>query len=475
MAAGPPGALADPWDVGLLAPVRVASGVDALTSDRAFLTAMLDAEAAVVRAQAAVGLAPPAAADAVTAAARADRYDLASLATRAAAGGNPVIPLVADLTRAVAETAPEHAAYVHRGPTSQDIMDTASMLVTAASLDVVRADLARTAAHLADLAAGHRDTPMAGRTLTQHAVPTTFGLKAAGWRALVLDAGERIDRVRAELPVQLGGAAGTLAAFVAFAPAERRQAVAESVGLTLVAEYAAQLGLAAPELPWHVLRTPVADVGAALSFCTGALGKLAADVLVLTRTEVGELAEGAGGGSSAMPHKANPVRATLIAAAARQVPALASVLLSSLVAPDERPAGPWHAEWQPLRDALRITGGAARAAAELTATLVVRPERMRANLALTGGQLLTERLAAELAQELGRDRAKTLLGRAVRRAAEQGVALVDAVGAEPELAAVLTADRLRELVEPAGYLGCAGALTDRALRRTAHPPRQEPR
>ncbi|MFD7440047.1 3-carboxy-cis,cis-muconate cycloisomerase [Streptomyces sp. NPDC059909] len=431
-------------DAGLLAPVWAGTLVEAATDDRAFLEAMLAAEAALARVQ------DPAAGETVTAVARAaDRFDVRSLASRARAGGNPVIPLVADLTAAVAEVAPEHAESVHRGATSQDIVDSALMLVAARSLDLVAADLERTADALGALAAAHRTTPMPGRTLTQHAVPTTFGLKAAGWRALVLDAHERVARVRASLPAQLGGAAGTLAAF-------------GEAGPGYVAAYARELGLVEPVLPWHVLRTPVADLGSVLAFCAGALGKIAADVLVLSRTEIGELAEGTGGGSSAMPHKSNPVRATLIASAARQVPALAAVLLGSLAAEDERPAGAWHAEWLPLREALRLTGGAASAAAGLCAELVVRPDRMRANLDMTGGLMLTERVAAALAPRLGRAEARRAVAEAARRASEQGVPLAQEPGLtqDPGLAA---------LFDPTQYLGSAPALVDRALSRACGP------
>ena len=462
-------------DVGLLAPAGVGSDAESATGDRAFLQAMLDAEAALTRAQATLGLAPASAAAAVTAAARAERFDPRSLALRARSGGNPVIPLVADLTAAVPEAA---AAYVHRGATSQDIMDTAMMLIASRTLAPVLDDLARTADTLAALAAEHRSTPMPGRTLTQHAVPTTFGLKAAGWRALVLDAHARLSAVRASLPAQLGGAAGTLAAFHAYAEAaELRQGPeADDLGLRLAAAYADELGLTEPQLPWHVLRTPVADLGAALAFTAGALGKLAADVLVLSRTEIGELAEGAGGGSSAMPHKSNPVRATLIAATARQVPALASVLFGSMAAEDERPAGAWHAEWQPLRDALRLTGGAARDAAELVAGLRVESHRMWSHLTLTEGLLVSERLNAVLAPLLGRARARTLLVAASGRAADLGIPLEEALrelldesedplpdGQLPK--DVLPPARLRSLTDPTAYLGSALALTDRALRR----------
>ncbi|SEU04837.1 3-carboxy-cis,cis-muconate cycloisomerase [Nonomuraea wenchangensis] len=389
-----PGPPADPdADLGLLSPMRGAVGE---TGDVAVLRALLDAEVALTRAQAALGRAPREAAEAVAGAARVAAFDLPALVARARSGGNPVIPLVEDLRAA----AGPYGAHVHRGATSQDILDTALMLVAHRTLGPVLADLGRVAGDLAGLAAAHRDTLMAARTLTQQAVPTTFGLKAAGWRSLVLDARDRLRAARGSLPAQLGGAAGTLAAFhpdaseaashsetashpeTAFRP--ERPEPGEDPGLRLAARFAAELGLTEPVLPWHVLRTPVADLGGALAFASGALGKLAADVLVLSRTEVGELSEGVGGGSSSMPHKHNPVRATMIAAAARQVPALAAVLYASLAAEDERPSGAWHAEWQPLRECLRLVAGAARDAAELVAGLRVHPERMRANLTLSG-------------------------------------------------------------------------------------------
>ncbi len=468
-------------DHGLLAPSWAGSAVAEATGDAAYLRALLDAEAALTRAQAALGLAPATAAATVTAvAAEHHRHDPRALAGRARAAGNPVVPLVADLTAAVAARDAEAADHVHRGATSQDILDTATMLVCARALDTVLADLDRTADTLHRTAAAHRDTPMVGRTLTQHAVPTTFGLKAAGWRSLVLDARDRLAAVRAALPVQLGGAAGTLAAFHAYAETDGAPG-ADDLGVRLLARYAAETGLAAPALPWHTLRTPVADLAGALALTAGALGKLAADVLVLSRTETGELAEGSGGGSSAMPHKANPVRATLIAGAARQVPALAAVLYGSLAAEDERPAGAWHAEWQPLREALRLVGGAARDAAGLTAGLRVRPSRMRENLAATGGLVVSERLVAALAALTGRAAARRTLDAAARRAADDGIPLYDALrtvlAADPATgagAAALTGPRLRELLDPAGYSGSAGALVDRALRRVAEPSPHAP-
>ncbi|MHC0431413.1 3-carboxy-cis,cis-muconate cycloisomerase [Streptomyces sp. O3] len=462
----------DGADVGLLAPVRADSPAERATGDLAFLQAMLDAEAALTRAQARLGLAPAAAASAADAAADASRYRLGDLAAQARQGGNPVIPLVTALRAAVGPAAADH---VHRGATSQDILDTAAMLVARRTLAVVLADLDRTAAALAALAQAHRGTPMPARTLTQHAVPTTFGLKAAGWYRLVADAVRRLTAVRDGLPAQLGGAGGTLAAFA-------EQSTADTA-LELLTAYADETGLAEPALPWHTLRTPVADIAGALAFTAGALGKLAADVLVMARTEIGEVREAAGGGSSAMPHKGNPVSATLIASAARQVPALASVLFGSLAAEDERPAGAWHAEWAPLREALRLTGGAARCAAALTAGLRPDPARMRANLARTGDLIVSERVAVALAPHIGQARARSLVTQAA--AAASAPAIVTEAAAPAADGNTPLTGRLRDLPElsriprpvwldladPARYPGCARLLVDRALTDPAqeHP------
>ena len=490
-------------DVGLLAPVWAGTTVEAASSDAAFVAAMVRAECAVARAQTAEGTVPVETAATIADVAGALDVDARALAVRAVVDGNPVLALVADLTAAVAAVDPEAAAFVHRGATSQDILDTAVMLVAARCLDLIGADLGRAAEAFAGLAGAHRDTVMPGRTLTQHAVPTTFGLKAAGWRAVLCDARARLAVVRASLPAQLGGAAGTLAAFGAFAEAaaaprdegpdvsfrSRPSAASEireaagvprgdatavsdvaavgegcDAGISLLSAYASELGLAEPVLPWHVLRTPIADLAGALAFAAGALGKTAADVLVLSRTEIGEISEGHGGASSAMPHKANPVRAALVAAAARQVPALASVLFGSMAAEDERPAGAWHAEWQPLREALRQVGGAAAHAAELAEGLRVHPDRMRQNLEATGGLAVSERFLAELSPLLGRPEARAAVTRATHRVATERVSLTDALAQEPAVAAVRSKERLRELADPAGYLGSARALTDRALR-----------
>ncbi|MFE6492773.1 3-carboxy-cis,cis-muconate cycloisomerase [Streptomyces sp. NPDC057748] len=448
-------------DAGLLAPGRAGSPAETATGDGAFLQAMLDAEAALTRAQSECGLAPAGAGQAVTAAAAdTGRFDVRDLALRARAGGDPVIPLVMDLVAAVS---PDNRPYVHRGAASQDILDTAAMLVAARTLAPLLDDLARTADAVARLATVHRNTPMAARTLTQHAVPTTFGLKAAGWRALILDARDRLSAVRESLPVQLGGVAGTLAAFEAYAPTDDIDAI--DPGLPLIQAFASELGLAEPLLPWHTLRTPIADLAGALAFTAGALGKTAADVLSLSRTEIGEVAEGQGDDPSAMAHRAGPVHATLIAAAARRAPGLAATLYGSLAAEDERPAGAWHAEWEPLRELLRLVGGAARCAAELTGALRVVPYAMRENLQLTDGLIVSERLAAVFAERIGRKRAQEVLAGAADRARAETTdlsdVLADVLDEEPELAGL----DLGELTDPARYTGCAGALTDRALDR----------
>jgi 3-carboxy-cis,cis-muconate cycloisomerase len=444
-------------DAGLLSPVRAGTPVEAAVCDRAWLQAMLDAEAALARAQAGLGALPESAADTITKLARAERLDLRALAVAARETANPVVGLVRAFTRVVAESDPAAAEYIHRGSTSQDIFDTGAMLVAARALELVRADLVRTARALAGLAERHRDTVMAGRTLALQAVPTTFGLKAAGWRQLVLDAERRLGQV--VLPVSLGGAAGTLAGYLEYARIDG--GAGEGYHDRLAAAFAAETGLARPALPWHALRTPVADLAAALAFTAGALGKIAIDVQSLTRTEVGEVAEPAvagRGGSSAMPHKRNPVLATLIRSAALQVPVIAAGLTQCLLAEDERSAGVWHAEWQLLREALRLTGGAAHTAVELAEGLEAHPERMRANL---GDALVSERLAAVLSPLLGKGAAKQLLGAASEESARTGRPLAHVLAERTD--AIGTAE-LARLCDPAAYTGAAGPLVDEALR-----------
>lgn len=394
----------------LLSPVAAGTAAEAATSGQAWLRALVDAEAALARAQERLGRIPGGVAEAIAAA----PVDLAGLAVRARGAGNPVVPLVADLREAAGE-------HVHHGATSQDIMDTAAMLVADRTRRIIVADLTRTADALAGLARRHRDTPMAGRTFGQQAVPTTFGLRAAGWLTAVAHARDVLAGLR--LPAQLGGAAGTLAAYGT---------------LDLIPLFAEETGLAEAVLPWHTLRAPVAELGAALALAAGALGKLATDVVLLAQTEVGEVAEPAApgrGGSSAMPHKRNPVLATMIRSAALRVPAYAQILLAAQVAGLERPAGEWHAEWRPMSDALRLAGGAAETAAELAGGLEVFPGRMRENLR---DELLSEHVTVELARTSGRSSARQTVTDALREGRPlsdllPGVDPHDVIGRAPEL------------------------------------------
>ncbi|MFD4634802.1 adenylosuccinate lyase family protein [Streptomyces sp. NPDC058284] len=462
-----PAALAAPAlpDAGLLAPVWAGTPVAGAVGDGAWLQAMLDAEAALSRAQARLGTVPAAAARTITEAARAERLDLPALAARARQSANPVVALVQELTALVQALDPQAAAYVHRGSTSQDILDTAAVLVAHRALGLIRADLARLEQDLARLARTHQDTLMAGRTLALHAVPTTFGCKAAGWRSLVLDAAQKLADLQARAPVQLGGAAGTLAGYLHHAPGAEPAAYTRE----LTAAFAAELGLCAPLLPWHVLRTPVADLAQGAAFTCTALGKIAVDVLSLTRTEVGEVHEPAPAGrgaSSAMPHKRNPVLSAAIRSAALQAPPLAAGVLGCMLSEDERSAGAWHAEWEPLRALLRLAGGAAHQAVELVSGLSVDTGRMRANAALTGGQIVSEKIAAVLAPLLGKPAARALLNEACAEAARTGAPLAGLLRADARVAALLDEERHRDLFAPGAYTGAAAALTERALTRT---------
>ena len=334
---------------------------DAL-SDGAWLEAMLDAERALVNAQSLAGLVPAAVATAVTEALRPELYDAATLAADGRSSGNPVEPLVRAIRTHVGE---ENAAHVHHGATSQDILDSAAMLVAQRALRLVDAELESAADACARLADEHRQTVMAARTLLQQAVPTTFGYKAASW--LVGLAGARTQLAALELPAQLGGAAGTLAA------------LGEN-GIAVLRLYAAELDLREPVVPWHTQRAPLAQLAAGLSAAAIAISKIARDVVLLAQTEVGEVTEREGGGSSTMPHKHNPVHAVLADASARHARANAALLVECGVHEHERAVGAWHAEWAALNRALEGAGAAASAIGRSLEGLQVDAERMRANI-----------------------------------------------------------------------------------------------
>ena len=432
---------------GVFARGRVAAEV----GDRAFLQAMLDTEAALARASAKAGLVPVEAAEAIAAQCRAERFDPAELGALSAAAGNPVVPLV----RQLADRLPPGVAdHVHTGATSQDMLDTAAMLVARRALRPLRDDLAGAADACAGLAAEHRGTLVAGRTLLQQAVPVTFGLKAAGWLVGLDETRRRLAEVdRDGLAVQLGGAAGTLAAF-----GDR--------GLAVLGELSAELGLAEPTVPWHAVRARPAALASALGACAGVLAKVARDVALLAQTEVAEVREGGGpgrGGSSAMPHKRNPVAAVAVAACTARVPGLVATVLGAMAQEHERAAGGWHAEWEPQRDLLRLVGSAAAWARELLDGLEVDPARMRANLDAAGGLLMAEAAVGALAGAVGRARARDLVDEAARRTAATGRPLADTLLETPEVARHLDPAGVEAALDPGRYLGSAQALIDRAL------------
>jgi 3-carboxy-cis,cis-muconate cycloisomerase len=415
-------------------------------SDRAWVQAMLDAERALAAAGARAGLFPADAAEAIAAWCHAELYELEDLAERGRMVGNPAEPLVRALTEKVGG---EAGRYVHRGATSQDVLDTASMLVARRALDLILGELEGVAAGCAGLAEKHRSTLVAGRTLLQQALPTTFGLKAAGWLVAVLDARRRLAAIRVHgLAAELGGAVGTLSALGDQGPAVLRL-------------YAEELELAEPVVPWHTNRIRIAELGGALDVAAGTLAKIALDVALLAQTEVGEVREPAGGGSSTLPHKRNPVGSALARACARHVHAHASVLSGGLAQEHERAAGDWQAEWEALSGVLALTGGAAASIRRALEGLEVDVEAMRRNLEATLGLIMAERVSHLLAEELGRIEAHELVGEASTRAVATGRPLRDEL--LEDLRVELTAEELDAAFDPATYLGSAETFVDRAL------------
>ena len=462
---------------GLFDGVFARGGAD--TGDQAWLTAMLQIEAALARALERAGLAPAGAGAAVTEAARAGAIDAAELGRQAALTGNPVPALV----RALARCVPGYAAAVHKGATSQDIIDTAAMLLARGALAAAAADMSAAAGATAALAAAHRDTVMIGRTLLQQAVPVTFGLVAAGWLTGLDEARAGLDRVRTgRLAVQFGGAAGTLASLGADGP-------------RVAALLADELGLPLAVLPWHTDRLRIVEVAASCAGAAAVLGKIARDVTLLAQSEVAEVREGepelaevcvgesrvaearkgdepeAGarrGGSSAMPHKRNPVAAIAILGCTRQVPGLLATLAAAAEQEHQRAAGAWHSEWEPFSGLLRLTGSAASWGRELLAGLTIDPARMRANLDAAGGFPLAERVSGLLAPALGAVAAHDLVAEASAAAAAAGLPLRAALLGDPGLrrrldAAGVTPAQVESALDPAGYLGAAGEFTDAAL------------
>ena len=440
----------------IFGPIFVPDEFRRAVSGRSWLRAMLDAEAALAAAEARVGLIPHEAAATIASCCDAAHFDPGELGREGRACGNPVPPLVKALTAAVSEVSEDAARHVHKGATSQDIVDTAAMLVARHTLDLILIELEGISRACARLADEHRETIMAGRTLLQQALPTTFGLKVAGWLVAVLEGRRRLLEVRdRRLAAQLGGAAGTLAS------------LGES-GVSVLGEFARELGLVEPVVPWHADRTRVAEIGGVLSLVGGILGKVSLEVILMSQTEVGEVTEPAGegrGGSSTLPHKRNPILSVTAAANVRRVRALAQALYGSMVGEHERAAGAWHAEWEVLSDALALTGGAAAAVREVTQGMEVHPERMRHNLEETGGMLMAENVVTVVADRLGRLQAHEVVESAARRAADGGKPFREELLAEPVLREHLSAWEIDAALDPAGYLGSAGPFIDRALER----------
>jgi len=380
-----------------LVPAEVARA----TGERAWVEAMLEVEVALVAVQAELGLAPSSAAEAIAHAAESLHLDPAVLGEEAGLTGTPADPLVRALRSAAGDKAV--ARWVHHGATSQDIVDSAAMLVARRALAHIEPALAATADCCAELAERYRETPMLARTLLQPALPTTFGLVAARWLVSIDDAGERLHAVSAQrLTVQLGGPAGTLAALGGDGPA-------------VAAGVARRLGLTEPILPWHTLRGPVHALAGALDEALGAVGKVALDVVLLSQAEVGEVAESSDngrGGSSSLPHKHNPIGSALALGGVRRAHAAASLLTGTMLQELERSAtGAWHSEWAPLSEALALTGGVATTMTRVLDGLQVCPERMSENLARSGVPELD--VALDPATNLAA--ASTLVDRALER------------------------------------------------------------
>ncbi|MES2103991.1 MAG: 3-carboxy-cis,cis-muconate cycloisomerase [Pseudomonadota bacterium] len=426
----------------------------AVFSDHNSIACMLDVEAALARAEVRHQVIPEQALAAIEDACEVELIDLASLAHAAASAGNLAIPLVKQLTANVAKLNPEAAKYVHWGATSQDVMDTALVLQLRQALDLIDADLRQLNAALAELARRYQHTPMVGRTWMQHALPLTFGMKAAGWLDGMLRHQKRLLYVRQQvLVLQCGGAAGTLASL-----ADQAAGVAASL--------AEELGLGLPDMPWHVQRDRVAEVATVMGLLVGSLGKMARDISLLSQTDVAEVAEpeqAGRGGSSAMPHKRNPIGCAVALSAAVRVPGLVSTMLSGMVQENERALGGWQAEWDTLPDIMRLAAGSLAQMKQVAAGLTVDAARMRLNLDATHGQIMAEAVTLALGRSIGRMAAHQLVEQACREAGSQHRHLREILAQDTTVAAHLSAAELDRLMDPAQYTGQSAAFVDKVL------------
>jgi 3-carboxy-cis,cis-muconate cycloisomerase len=451
----------------LLDPLFRSQAVEKAFSNRATLQAMLDFEAALARAEARAGFIPASAAPAIEAKCRAELYDMTVLARAAASAGNLAIPLVKQLTLLVAKKEKDAARYVHWGATSQDAIDTGRVLQLRQALTLISSELDLFAVVLGELVHKNRATLVVARTWMQQALPTTFGLKAAGW----LDA---IDRHRARLAetqerclvLQFGGAVGTMAALGAR-------------GLDVAANLAKELQLPLPELPWHSHRDRMAEIATTIGLCCGTLGKIARDISLHTQTEVGEVFEPTAdgrGGSSTMPHKRNPVTCAVVLSAVARVPPLVSTMLSAMVQEQERGLGGWHVEWETLPEIVRLTAGALHHLTTTVSELEIDPERMRQNLDLTHGLIFAEAVTMALAEKMPRSEAHELVDLACKRAQSSRRDLRLVLAQDAIIKTNLSEAELDRLFTPANYLGVADQFIDRVLASsTEHRDQKKPR
>ena len=438
----------------LLAPMLSSAAMRAVCDDLSCLQYMLDFEAALARAEATVGIVPPASAEAIARACTATTFDLPALAEAATRSGNLAIPLVKALTAEVVRTDKKAAGYVHWGATSQDVIDTATMLTLRAGIDALLADIDRAIAGFARQAAQHRNTAVVARTWLQHALPMPFGLKLAEYAAALHRSRRRLSHLRHHgLALQFGGAAGTLAAL-----GDQGWKVAEKLSEIL------QLPL--PDAPWHAHRDRIAEIASVLAIIAGTCGKIARDVQLMMQTDVAEAFEPSGdgrGGSSTMPHKRNPVAAASALAAATMAPNLAATIFAAQVGDHERSAGPWHAEWPTLPSLLLVTSGALAAIVDIAEGLEVDAARMRTNLDATGGLIMAEAVAFALAEKVGKPEAHHLVEAASKKAVAEKKGLREVLEKDAKITAHLDAKRIVQLLEPMAYQGVSQTLIDRLL------------
>jgi 3-carboxy-cis,cis-muconate cycloisomerase len=442
--------------------------VERIYSDISCVQAMLDFEAALVRAEARAGLIPTSAAPAISSKCGAELIDLASLAHAAASAGNLAIPLIKQLTALVAKENPEAARYVHWGATSQDVIDTGAVLQLRDAFVPVLADLDALADALADLAQAHRRTVLPARTWMQQALPTSFGFIAAGWLDALLRHRQRLLAMKkTALVLQFGGAVGTLASL-----GQR--------GTQVAGFLAEELRLALPGIPWHTQRDRIAEVATTFGLVAGTLSKIARDLSLHMQTEIQEIHEPSGegrGGSSTLPHKRNPVTCAAVLGATLRVPALVGTMLGAMDQPQQRALGSWHAEWETLPEIVRLTAGGLHHLAAVVPRLSIDEKRMRENLHATHGLIFAEAVSMVLSEKLGRQAAHERVESACRRAQSERRHLGEILASERDLASLLPAAELDRLFDPLNYLGSADAFIDHVLaaNRSRHQQNQAAR